>query len=173
MPWVTIEQPSDRELSDFLRDRKRRTARFLVDESLGVEVANILRDDGWNVRYVEEVGLAGHSDEDVCAYAFRDERLILTHDTDFLDDRRFPPHRNSGVVVLPGGSGDEDALLRALGIALSIVGEDLDHYRRTKVVISTDGTISIRKRNIDKGAIENTKYRFSPGGLQIWEDQPA
>jgi len=170
MPWITIEQPSDRELNDFLRDRKKGIARFLVDESLGVEVANVLRSDGWNVRYIDDVGLAGHSDEDVCAFAFREGRLILTHDADFLDDRRFPPHRNPGVIVLPGGSGDEDALIRALGNALLIVGKYPDHYRRSKVAISTDGTITIRKRNIDTGAMENTKYRFTPGGLQIWED---
>jgi predicted nuclease of predicted toxin-antitoxin system len=170
MPWKPVVLPSQEEIDAFAREYKRR-ARFLVDESLGVGVALVLRQAGWNVRYVDDVGLAGHSDEDVFAFAHRDDRIILTHDTGFLDDRRFPPHRNSGIVVLPGGSGDERALLAALGQALSLLGGFRELYRESKLTIAADGTFTIRSRHLQSGAMVDTRYRFARDGtLETWEN---
>ena len=72
-------------------------ARSLVDENTGPTIAAALRSLGWNARAANEVGLNGRSDEDLFAYAWRDDRIIVTQDHDFMDDRRFPPHRNPGV----------------------------------------------------------------------------
>jgi predicted nuclease of predicted toxin-antitoxin system len=51
--------------------------------------------------FAKPVGLGGRSDEEIFAYAWREKRIIWTHDRDFLDDKRFPVHRNPGVLVLP------------------------------------------------------------------------
>jgi predicted nuclease of predicted toxin-antitoxin system len=170
MPWRKVLLPSDREVAAFWREHRKKT-RLLVDESLGAEVANVLRSAGWNTRYVADVGLQGHSDEDVLAFAQRDDRILLSHDTDFLDDRRFPPHRNPGVIILPGGSGDEAGLGRALGRALSVVGHLREVYRGAKVGVSSDGTITIRNRDFNSGAMQNTRYRFArDGSLEEWYD---
>ena len=68
-----------------------REPRLLIDESLGVEVADFVREKGYNTEFVGDVGLNGRSDEDVMAYAWRHKRMLhWTHDRDFLDDRRFP-----------------------------------------------------------------------------------
>jgi len=58
----------------------------------------------------------------VFAFAWRERRVLLTLDRDYLDDRRFPENRNSGVVILSGGGGDDHALGFSLGIALAVVG---------------------------------------------------
>jgi predicted nuclease of predicted toxin-antitoxin system len=75
----------------------RGKARFIVDESAGVEVARVLQREGYNTKYVGELGLCGHSDEDVFAAACKDNRILVTHDADFLNNRRFPesPERGS------------------------------------------------------------------------------
>jgi predicted nuclease of predicted toxin-antitoxin system len=88
----------------------RKKNRILVDESLGVEVAVYLREKGYNALFVGEAGLAGRGDEDVFAFAWRERRMLWTHDRDFLDDARFPEHRNPGIVVLPGAGGDDQAM---------------------------------------------------------------
>ena len=54
-------------------DPRRKKVRFLVDESLGVGVANVLRRAGWNAVFVDEVGLHGHPEEDVFALASRED----------------------------------------------------------------------------------------------------
>jgi predicted nuclease of predicted toxin-antitoxin system len=120
MPWKKVDLPAQREIDAYVRQFKKK-ARFLVDESLGSEAAKVIRELGWNVKYVDEVALVGHSDEGVFAFAWSDDRILLTHDRDFLDDRSFPTHRNPGVVVLPGGDGDEAALIKALSFVLSVV----------------------------------------------------
>jgi len=169
MSWKQVVLPSDEEIKAFTRVFGAR-ARFIVDENLGIGVAQLLREAGWNARFVDEVGLRGHSDEDVFAYAYREDLILLTHDTGFLDDRRFPPHRNPGVVVLPGAAGDERALVTALGQALSLAGHLREAYRQVKLSISPDGTITIRRRNLETGAMSNTRYRFNRGVLEEWED---
>src|SRR5438132_438714 len=103
MPWRAIPDPSKQELRELNRMRKK--ARFLVDENLGEEVAQVLRAEGFNSQFVSEAGLRRHDDTDVFAYALRTDRVLLTHDPDFLDDRKYPQNRNPGLVVLPGGSG--------------------------------------------------------------------
>jgi predicted nuclease of predicted toxin-antitoxin system len=82
MPWRPLDNPDADEIG-----RKRKT-RFLVDESLGVEVARYLRGKGYNALFVRDVDLVGHSDEDIFAYAWREKRMLWTHDRDFLDDVR-------------------------------------------------------------------------------------
>src|SRR3990172_6362415 len=99
MPWQRPPKLTKAEIAAPRRDTKK--ARFVVDESMDVEVASWLRRQRFDAVHVSDVGLAGHTDEDVCAYAWREDRVLLTHDADFLTDRRFPPQRNPGVVVLP------------------------------------------------------------------------
>lgn len=170
MSWKPIDAP--KEAVDAAVRNFRKKARFLVDESLGVETAKFLRELGWNVKDVSEVGLSGRSDEDVLAYAFREKRILLTHDTDFLDDRRFPPHRNPGVVVLPGGSGSEEPLIRALFDLLTIVGPFAEGYRGAKMQISTDRVFSIRHRHAD-GTIKTDRYMVRGRGPALeWVDDP-
>jgi len=47
--------------------------------------------------------------------------MIWTHDADFLDDRLVPEHRNPGVVVLPGGDGDQRAMIVGLAVAILVL----------------------------------------------------
>ena len=119
MSWKELAPVTDKQIKDFNQFKKR--ARFLVDESLGKGVARILCDEGWNTVFVSDVGLGGHSDEDIFACAWEEDRILLTHDQDFLDDRRFPPHRNPGVIVLPGASGSAEGLGSALRGVVSII----------------------------------------------------
>jgi hypothetical protein len=59
MPWKRIlEDLTPGEFADF-RKRFKSKARFLVDESLGIETAKVIKRMGWNALYVGEVGLAG------------------------------------------------------------------------------------------------------------------
>jgi len=46
-----------------------------------------------------EVGLAGHDDTDHLPYAYREGRVLLTHDKEFLDNQKHPPYRSPGIAV--------------------------------------------------------------------------
>jgi hypothetical protein len=117
------------------------------------------------------VGLAGHPDENVFAYALKHDRILLTHDTDFLDDRKFPfdSNRNPGVIVLPGGSGGDAFLIRALSI-LQTICSARELFRGSKINISPEGIIKIRQRNLETGGTECIKYRSDRRLFLQWED---
>jgi predicted nuclease of predicted toxin-antitoxin system len=103
MPWRKLSK------SDAPPDWDKRV-RILADENLGSEVIEYLREKGHNIVSTADVELSGKSDEDIAAYAWREGRMIWTHDSDFLKDTTVPEHRNPGVLVLTGGSGDQTAL---------------------------------------------------------------
>jgi Domain of unknown function (DUF5615) len=170
MPWGRVPEAPEEGIEEYAK-RFRKKARFLVDESLGVNVAEVLREHGWNAKYVSELGLEGRSDEEVFAQAWADDRILLTHDTDFLDDRRFPPHRNPGIVVLPGAQGDELALITALAGLMSFVAPFREGYRREKVIVSAGADWTFIRQNPTTGAMERRRFRIPPGGpFEEWSD---
>jgi len=153
-----------------LERRLRSKARILVDESLGSGVAKTLQDQGCNAVYAGDVGLAGKSDQDIAAYAWRENRMIWTHDRDFIDDKVLPEHRNPGVVVLPGGDGDQDAMLGGLRTALEIFGRGSDMWRKSKTVVTANGELTMRFRDPSSGRIRSARYRLTKDDVEEWSD---
>lgn len=160
--WTSIDITKE-QIDEFGREFRKK-ARFVIDESLGVGVAMALRDYGWNAVYVEEIGLAGHSDEDVFAFAWKEDRVLLTHDRDFLDDRRFPFHRNPGLIVLPGADGSGAGLIEALRSVMSLVGQFREAYRGDKIEITEDGIWTIRGFDRKLGRHYKNRFRFAQHG---------
>lgn len=142
----------------------RKKTRILVDECLGREVADFLRERSYNVVFAADVGLSGRSDEELLAHAWQDERVLWSHDRDFLDDTRFPEHRNPGVVILPGGDGDNSAMSIGVGTAALFFGFGPLTWRKTKSVISASGEITIRRRDLDTGRVRVNRYRMTRRG---------
>jgi len=169
MGWEPI-QISQAELF-FYDNEATEKAKFLVDESVGVDVVQLLQRSDWNARYVAEGGLSGRSDEDVLAFAQRDDRVLITHDRGYLNDRRFPEHRNPGIVVLPGGDGDVSALVESIQWMLSIVGGFRELWRRAKVEIGRDGQFTVRVREADTGRVTSRRYWVvQNNGILQWHD---
>lgn len=165
MPWRTIEL-ADQQAAE-VESRNKRRARFLVDESVGPAAAWLAKRWGWNAKYAGDLGLTGRPDEDVYAAAARDDRVILSHDRDFLNDRRFPLYRRVVVVVLPGGSGDTGPFVRGLWNALQIVGPFPNTYIGAKLDFASDGTITIRRRGTV--GVVSSRYRLQHNAMpQQW-----
>jgi predicted nuclease of predicted toxin-antitoxin system len=125
--WQPIDI-SNQEAIRFLKAFPK-VSRFLVDENLGQKLAPSLRHLGYNATDTYTLKLNGRSDEAVFAAAWRERRMLLTKDRDFLDDRRFPRHRNAGVVVLP--ALNEGALINALVYALALVRQGRELWEVT------------------------------------------
>jgi predicted nuclease of predicted toxin-antitoxin system len=58
--------------------------RFHVDESVAGAIAAGLRRRGIDVTTPADVGLRGAADSDHLDFAYREHRVILSHDSDFL-----------------------------------------------------------------------------------------
>jgi hypothetical protein len=120
--------------------------------------------------FAGDVELLGHIDEDVFAYAWRERRVLLTHDHDFRDDTKFPEHRNAGVIMMAGGDGDQRAMGTAIAIAINVFGTAPGVWEKTKITISGDGYMTIRKRDSDTGKLKTTRYRLSGRRYERLED---
>ena len=77
MTWCRLDTP---EVDEEMRAAFRMRTRILVDEALGKEVSNWLRSRRFNTIFGPDVGLGGKSDEDVFAFAWREQRMLWTHD---------------------------------------------------------------------------------------------
>jgi len=163
--WQPIDI-SKQEAIKFLKAFPK-ASRFLVDENLGPELAPTLRNLGYNATDTYTLGLNGRSDEDALAAAWRERRILLTQDRDFLDDRRFPRHRNPGVVVLPALK--EAALINALVYALALLRQGRELWAGVKMVVCEDGILTVICQNHDVGALETTRYKLRIAGPPlIW-----
>src|SRR5215471_11933133 len=78
MEWQRLPRPKKADIAAARRDLKK--TRFLADESVEVAVDVLLRRQGFNVVHTSEAGMRGHPDENIFAYAARENRVLLTHD---------------------------------------------------------------------------------------------
>jgi predicted nuclease of predicted toxin-antitoxin system len=73
--------------------------RFLVDENLPRELVVQLQAAGYVAEHVVDVGLRGHSDAEVYAYAQAEGAALVTIDTGFGNLLQYPPP-HAGIVVV-------------------------------------------------------------------------
>jgi len=158
MPWQILPQPERQFVS---RLRRARRSRFFIDESLGPGTKEFFDYFRINAVDVWEVGLAGRDDHAIFAFAWKERRILLTHDEDFWNDRQFPEHRNPGVVILPGANGDERDMIRGLLWMLQLMERAPEQWRKQKVRITRDGDIFTRLRDWTTGAVVTKHYRFT------------
>ena len=154
-----LEILTNDQVSDFKR-KFESNARFLVDESVGMDAVRLIQDRGWNVRYVEDLDLLDRSHEAVLAFARREERILLTHHFDFLDDSRFPFHRNPGLVILPPVTGSTLGFTDAINGVLGLIGPYSKAYRGFKIRIAEDGVWTIRRFNTEEGVHQEISVKF-------------
>jgi len=100
--------------------------RFITDEDVPRSTARVLRDAGFDVVDVRDVGLRGKSDDDVFEYAQNENRLIITCDMGFSNILNFPPSGNRGIVVVRIPDSEPiDVFNREVLRAIKEVGENL------------------------------------------------
>jgi len=165
MPWQTITISND-EASGLIKGFSS-VSRFLVDTTLGPGFASALRRLGYNATDVFSLKLDSRTKEDVYAAAVSQERILLTQDRSFLDDRRFSLNRNPGIVVLP--PNNNDALVSALMTALSLVVKGLSVRDGVKILVGEDGRLTATSYNRATSVEERTHYKLRMAGPPlIW-----
>lgn len=72
---------------------------FLVDENMPRKILTSLRREGFNATRVYDVGLRSQPDTAIFAYARAYHMIMITFDTDYLNQAAFPPP-HAGIIVL-------------------------------------------------------------------------
>lgn len=129
-----------KEVSEIIKPYKKK-CKFLVDENLGLRVVEYLKGLKWNVKYIGDYNLVGHPDEAVYGCAWKEKRILLTQDDDFLDNKRFPMQQNYGAIVFNFSS--EDELISEINNILSLIGNYEGIYAYSKYEVFSDGRIKM------------------------------
>ena len=87
---------------------------FKVDENLPFEVADLLRQVGYDAVTVAEQHLEGSPDSDIASVCQQERRVLITLDTDFADIRAYPPARFPGLIVLRLHKQDKPHVLQVI-----------------------------------------------------------
>jgi len=117
--------------------------RFLVDEDLPRSLAVNLRQAGYVADDVRDVGLRGHDDSAVLAYAQAHDAAPITRDKGFTNTLHYPLGSHAGIVVARFPSGLPVAQVNAalLGALARLQGRSL----RGLLIIVALGRTRIRR----------------------------
>jgi predicted nuclease of predicted toxin-antitoxin system len=74
--------------------------RFLVDEDLPRSLTQALVSVGVHAEDVRDVGLRGHPDDDIIAFARTHGLTLLTADLGFANVLRYPLGSHAGIVIV-------------------------------------------------------------------------
>ena len=74
--------------------------KFLADECFFIATVKMLRAKGYEVDTILERGLSGISDEEIIQLCIKENRCLLTLDTDFGNIFHFPIGSNPGIVLV-------------------------------------------------------------------------
>ena len=101
---------------------------FKVDENLPVEVADLLRQVGYDAITVLKQHLGGSSDPDIASVCQEEGRVLITLDTDFADIRAYPPAQFPGLIILRLHRQDKPHILAVIDRLIPLLSsEPLEH----------------------------------------------
>ncbi len=74
--------------------------KFKIDENLPTEIVDCLVFARYDAISVVDQDLIGVNDSKIAEVCKKEERIIVTLDTGFMDIRTYPPDENSGIIVI-------------------------------------------------------------------------
>jgi predicted nuclease of predicted toxin-antitoxin system len=137
--------------------------RFLMDANMEPWALHVMRYKNWDVKDSDFANVRRSDDQAVFAAAWRLGRLLITHDSDFLDDRLFPFERCSGLLVLPTYGSISMQYANLLAGASDLVSRGGRLWFHTKIVARRDFTVKVRTWEKSHGHIAEWQYRIALG----------
>ncbi len=99
--------------------------RFLLDADMPRSAAEVIRDLGFEVEDVRDIGLGSAKDKDIIEYALKNNEIIITRDADFGEVLRYPKHPGAIIFRLPYTSTAAEINERLREFLSSVSSEDL------------------------------------------------
>lgn len=109
--------------------------RFLIDENIAKSLVKALRNKGYDVFDIKEEKLIGIDDAEMFKKANSEERIILTHDKDFIQLSERFLSLSSGVVLIRYGDKSPD---NVVGKFIPLLDNIKDKLKGSLVIVYDD-----------------------------------
>lgn len=116
--------------------------RFLIDECLPARMAELLRAAGHDCAHVYELGLGGQPDEQIMATADRENRILVSADTDFGELLANAPVLAPSVILLRRTDKQAQSLT---AVVLANLGQVTDDLAAGALIVISDTRIRARR----------------------------
>jgi predicted nuclease of predicted toxin-antitoxin system len=117
---------------------------FKIDENLPVEIAKLFSNAGYDAKTVHDQKLSGIKDQNLIDVCKKENRILITFDTDFSDIRTYPPNKGRGIIVLRISNQSKKYVLKVCKQILPLL-EDEELYQHLWIV--EDSRVRIRGDN--------------------------
>jgi predicted nuclease of predicted toxin-antitoxin system len=87
--------------------------------------AEVIRSFGFDVEDVRDIGMGSAKDREIIEYALRNNKIIVTRDTDFGEILRYPEHPGAIILRLPYTSTAMEINRRLRNFPASVSAEDI------------------------------------------------
>lgn len=111
--------------------------KILVDENIPPAVARYLRNKGFDIKEVRELGIRNPSESIIMGIARQEERVLLTFDKYFANVLLYPPDSHYGVVRIRIHPPLLSPIIQALEYFLE--NFDLKTIKETLIVLERKG----------------------------------
>jgi predicted nuclease of predicted toxin-antitoxin system len=115
--------------------------RFKIDENLPEELAELLRDAGWDAATVVEQELGGSVDPRVSEICDSENRILVTFDRGFSNIKAYAPELHPGFVVFRLKSQDK---AHVLSVTTRLIAALRQHELRHELWIVDETRIRVR-----------------------------
>ena len=89
--------------------------KFLCDENISSSLAKSLRKKGYDVKDIKEEKLFGTPDSEIIKIAFKENRIILSHDKDFANLVSYKKSKHKGVILIRFRNQSPDFVVARFG----------------------------------------------------------
>jgi predicted nuclease of predicted toxin-antitoxin system len=113
--------------------------KFLIDADMPRSSSDVVRNLGFEVEDVRDIGMGSAKDNEIIEYAIKTNRIIITRDTDFGEVLRYPNHPGAIILRLPFTFTTQEinkrleeflSKFRADDLRNAIIAVELGRYRR-------------------------------------------
>jgi predicted nuclease of predicted toxin-antitoxin system len=75
--------------------------KFLLDADMPKSSAQVIRNLGFEIEDVRDIGMRAAKDKEIMDYALKNNKIIITMDLDFGEVLRYPQHPGAIILRLP------------------------------------------------------------------------
>ncbi len=130
-------------------------AKFLADECTFVQTVLLMRNLGFDVCRIQELGMMGAEDKKVFEKAQNLNAVLVTNDKGFGDIREYPPSSHCGIIVLK--MAPDPACVREVHESLKQLLKKEDQFEGALFVVDTQ-KYRVRRKHL----YQDAKYSAPP-----------